>query len=201
MQPLPMPKIGTDTRATLPTVTVPRAELEANRGTMLSLPAWAKSRIAWLGTVTIDKKTTHYLTTGLPQLTDVERAQIEPQLQKLEALVIPTAADDKPKLVLITKMLMAMASGQTSEIGAQARGEAYLFAVGEVPAWSVDEAVKNWYAGKVRDIPEQDLKWAPAPAVLLRASRDVLAPYHEAITGLRRLIAARPLLETLSGHR
>lgn len=195
MQKLPAVKIGTVRPITA--IAISRSELEHRREAMLSLPGWAASRIGWLGTVTVDRTTSHYLTTGLPQLTHAERATIDHQVALLDAVVSPGADDAERKLVLITKMLMALTSANLSEPEAAARGEAYLYAVSDIPAWAVEEAIQNWYRGKVRDVPEADMKWAPAPALLLRACRDVLAPYIEVIVSLRRLLDAKPLLDVL----
>ena len=103
--------------------------------------------------------------------------------------------DEEKKLILVTKMAMALASAAASDIGAEARGEAYLFALGGIPAWSVQEAILHWYTGKVRDIPEAELKWMPSPAVLLRSAQDVLKPYQDTIVKIRRLLDAKPLDE------
>ena len=74
---------------------------------------------------------------------------------------------------------------------------AYQFSLGDIPAWAVDEAIKNWYTGKVKDIPEGEFKWCPSPAVLLRASRDILEVYTETAGKIRRLMDAKPLEELL----
>ncbi len=119
------------------------------------------------------------------------------QLSALDSLICPGPDDDETKLVLVTKMILALASGQSSETGAEARGEAYQFSLGDIPAWAVDEAIKNWYTGKVKDIPEGEFKWCPSPAVLLRASRDILEVYTETAGKIRRLMDAKPLEELL----
>ena len=195
MKQLGMPKIGTAEPST--ELTIRRAELEAKHETMLSLPAWAASRIGWLGTVTISGTTSYYLTSGLPKLTESERSHVNHQIACCEALLVPAKFDDEIKLALVAKMIMALASAQVSETGAEARGEAYLFALGEVPAWAVDQAIKNWYTGSVEGIPEGDFKWAPSPAVLLRASRDVLEYYENTAEKLKRLRDAKPLAEIM----
>jgi hypothetical protein len=178
-------------------LTIPRAELEAERETMLFLPAWAASRIGWLGTVIINGKMTYYLTSGLPKLTEQERSTIKLQKQKIETVAAPAEGDEEKKLTLIVGMLMALGGAQISELGAQSKGEAYIFAVADMPAWAVQSAIERWYRGSVKDIDEADFKWAPSPAVLLRAARDVLEIYAETAEKLGRLIEAKPLDEVL----
>ncbi len=92
---------------------------------------------------------------------------------------------------------MALGGAQMSELGAQSKGEAYLFAVADMPAWAVKSAIDKWYCGSVKGIDEQEFKWAPSPAVLLRAARDVIEPYAEAAEKLGRLLEAKPLDEVL----
>lgn len=195
MEPLSMPKIGTLTQEVM--VRIDRETVIAKRETMLSLPGWAASRIGWLGTVTVNGETKFYLTSGLPKLTTQEQAQMKSQLLNLDNLICPTPDDEETKLVLVTKMILALASGQSSETGAEARGEAYQFSLGDIPAWAVDEAIKNWYTGRVKDIPEGEFKWCPSPAVLLRASKDVLEPYNDIAVKIRRLVDAKPLGELI----
>lgn len=195
MQQLQMPRIGMERAST--ELAVPRAELEAKRETMLSLPGWAASRIEWLGTVKIDGKMIYYLTSGLPKLTEQERSIIELQKQSIEAVAASASGDDEKKLALIVGMLMALGGGQISEMGAQSKGEAYLFAVADMPAWAVQSAIERWYRGSVKGIEEAEFKWAPSPAVLLRVARDVLEPYADVAEKLGRLIEAKPLDEVL----
>lgn len=179
------------------TVMADRKTVTAKREMTLSLPGWAASRIGWLGTVKLDGREIYYLTSGLPKLGHQERTQLENQLSDLESLLCPVDGDDENKLVLVTKMILALASAQASERGAEARGEAYQFALSDVPAWAVDGAIKNWYLGKVKNIAESEFKWCPSPAVLLRASKDVLWPYEEAAVKIHRLLDAKPLNEIL----
>ena len=195
MEQLSMPRIGLARPTTA--ITIHWSDLEAKRMQIESLPAWAASRIGWLGTVVIGAREIYYLTSGLPQLSPAEKLEIENQVAEIEALVAPGNDDEQAKLVLVTNMILALASGQTSELGAQSRGEAYMFALGSVPAWAVDEAIKKWYTGKVYDVPEGDYKWSPSPAVLLRAANDIIAPYRDTAEKLRRLIDAKPLDEVL----
>jgi hypothetical protein len=118
----------------------------------------------------------------------------------LDGIILPAEDDDAGKLVFVTKMMMALASAKMSEAGAQAHGEAYLFALGDVPAWAVGDSIGRWYKGSAKDVDESDYKWAPAPAVLLRVANDVLEPYRDTAIKIKRLLDVRPLDEILDSQ-
>jgi hypothetical protein len=196
MEKLPMPRIGMATGRAMVTAEA-RGALEAKRETMLSLPEWARSRIAWLGTVTVNGRTIRYLTSGLPELVTAERNVLEQRVDELETIIAPGPRDDEAKLVIVTKMLLALSSGRIAEAGGEAKGDAYLFALSEMPAWAVNLAAKAWYAGAVKDVEVADFKWEPGPAMLCKIAEGFVAPYINAAEKIKWLLEARPLDEIL----
>lgn len=157
----------------------PLALLDPRKPTrMPSLPAWVTSR----ANVLVENLQIHPASSTfrdvltLPaamMLTDQQRRMIEEHIRGLRSLLLQTP-DESPDaeaatLVIITKLLLAKPSQGTSEKGAEAKGEAYMIALDDVPAWAVDAAVRRWYRGDCgkddRGKP-YDYTWAPDSAVL-----------------------------------
>ncbi len=139
-----------------------------------------------------------YLTSGLPQLSDTERAELELVERNLLDAVRPAAGDDVAKLAAVTKMLVALSgSNVVDDAVALAKSEAYMTALSDVPAWAVHEAVEGWYAGTVKDVRPDDFKWEPGPGRLAIVCRSLLEPLQEEAERARWLLDARPLAETI----
>jgi hypothetical protein len=125
-----------------------------------------------------------YLSTGLPELSGDERTEIGKQLAQLANLTVPKPNDDKAKLVLLTRMLLAYPSAGMTEKAAEARGEAYLFVLDDIPAWVVDQAIRTWLRGEtghLENMPQNvvDYRWAPPPPVLRHACLKALKPFRD----------------------
>lgn len=175
----------------------PAAALVAKREMWLSPPAWQERRQRWLGTVNVNGRTVRYTSHGIEPLTAEEIGTIEHRLRCLQKIIMPASDATRRKAEMITAMIVALAGGQLSEGTAEAKAEAYLYAIADMPEWAVMEAIKKWYRGAVRGIAESEFKWPPSPAVLLRATEDELRPYRDAIEDCNVVLKARPLEETI----
>lgn len=214
MQQLKMPTIRASS-ATAPAVqSAPRtlADLSEGRRTMLSLPAWAASRVKWSG-AKVDvpgKGSVPVLNRGFGPMTALERDWVTARLADVERALSPTdggvwmrhdedliaMTQEEVKLIFVTKLLLSKPSAAMTEDGAAARGEAYMFALAAVTAWSVDLAIRGWHAGTTAGVDNRaDFKWAPDTAVLRRAALDEMRALQALRDGLVAMRDAKPLDE------
>ena len=73
-------------------------------------------------------------------------------------------ADDayaQKTLVAVSKMLMTLAGRDAGGMAGEARGEAYMAALEDIPYWAVEEAIRHWYRG---ECGAHDYRWPPDPA-------------------------------------
>lgn len=170
---------------------------------MPSLPAWVASRNAALvENLQLDASGSFRDVLTLPQgaeLTKAEVTAIINHLSSLRSLLTrtPEASQDAEAetLVLVTKMLLVLPSQRTSEAGAEAKGEAYMDALDDVPSWAVRASLRNWHrsnCGTDERGKPYDYGWAPVPSTLRRISQHATAPVHSRIAELERLLSAVP---------
>ena len=174
-----------------------QAALVESRGTLLSPPEWQRQRQRWLGTVNLNGRPYKYTSAGVPELSQNERELLDKRIANLTAIVTPGPQSIRLKAQILAEMFVALGGGQTTERSAEVRAKAYLYAIEDMPEWAIEQAIKNWYKGAVRGVPENDFKWPPAPAILLRAAKELLEPYYTAIEDCRECLAAKPLDETI----
>src|SRR5690349_13498035 len=109
---------------------------------MPSLPAWVASRNAALAeNLQVDPATGSFrdiltLPPGM-ELTTAQCQAIDNHIESLRFLLRQTPENSQEAeaetLVLVTKMLLVLPSQRTSETGAEAKGEAYMDALDDVP--------------------------------------------------------------------
>ena len=107
----------------------------------------------------------------------------------------PKKGDDwaKATIVLVTKMLMVLPAAQSSSEAMEARAEAYMAALEDIPAWAVEAAVRGWYRSEYG--PDYKYRWAPVPAELRAVSFLETWKVKERIRDLSRVLEAKPLFE------
>jgi hypothetical protein len=121
-------------------------------------------------------------------------------LSKLVEVTPANSADCEAEiLVIVTKLLLALPAAKSTEQGNEAKGEAYLAALDDVPSWAVQEAIRKWYRGEHG--PKFDYRWAPAPADLRRLACYEAAKIHARMRALHRLCEAEALIEFSDEHR
>jgi hypothetical protein len=180
---------------------------------MPSWPAWVALRIGLLTTETqLDRKTGRKRPMAMlpanSTLTTAEREELERHAARLDALRNCTAANDAEAendvLVAVTKMMLVLPSATQNELSAEARGEAFLAALDDVPAWAVVAAIRSWNRGECGpDANGQpyDYHWCPAPAELRRIALAKVRPLNERAITIQALLRAEPLLEYTDEHR
>jgi hypothetical protein len=135
-------------------------------------------------------------------LNDAERGLIVRHIGELEACSRPTSADDQNTeegmLVIVTRMMLVLPAARQNEASAEARGEAYMTALDDLPEWAVIAAVRRWYRGDAGD--KHDYRWCPAPAELCELSRLKLWRVQQRARQLRELLSAEPLIEYSEEH-
>jgi hypothetical protein len=178
---------------------------------MPSLPAWVELRIAWLKVESqADRKTGKWREVPtLPAsltLTVAEREELRRHVADLHALCRPPESDSCVQantLVLLTKMMMVLPAMTQNEFSAEARGEAYMEALADLPTWAVQAAIRSWNkgaAGKKPNGEEYDYHWCPAPAELLRISWELMFRVRGRALLLDELLRAEPLVEFGAEH-
>lgn len=140
-------------------------------------------------------------------LTEAEREEVSRHLRKLHALCGQTpeasAEYQQATLVAVTQMMLALPSATQNELSAEARGEAFLDALDDLPTWSVRSAIRKWHRGEC-GLSESgqvyNYHWCPAPAELRRAAmRECLGLKAQAML-FDRMLKAQPLIEYSEKH-
>lgn len=85
---------------------------------------------------------------------------------------LTAAQDERDKAVSIGKLLSAFAIGNQSDGAAELRGEAYMDAVADAPAWAVETVRRAIIQGKT----DLDMRFAPTPPQVAAKVRMLLEP-------------------------
>jgi len=129
-----------------------------------SLPGWLTSRLGMVSVKSWGK-------TSLPEsqaLSCQERLEVQLHLSILNgflehsSLNHPQTANEV--LGAVTRLLLALPSKAAGEATGEAKAEAYMMALEDLPAWAVTAAVRRWYRGECG--PNHNYTFAPAPATL-----------------------------------
>lgn len=102
-------------------------------------------------------------------------------------------------LVAVSKMLMTLAGREAGDLAGEARGEAYMAALEDLPCWAVQEAARRWYRGEYG--AGHDYKWMPAPSTLRELAQTEEFRVRGALGDLQNLLIAEPLVEYSEEHR
>jgi hypothetical protein len=180
---------------------------------MPSLPAWVALRIDSLKVeCQPDKKTGKWREMPtLPAsliLTVVEREELMRHASDLHVLCQQTPENDPraeaEMLELLTKMMWVLPSMTQNEFSAEARGEALMESLSDIPTWAVRAAIRSFHRGNAGRKPngdEYDYHWCPAPAELRRISCNRMFPVRRRARELQELLNAEPLIEFSAEHR
>jgi hypothetical protein len=171
-----------------------------------SYPAWVRSRAAACRNVNQKGPEGEYrIAPTLPPnltLAEAQRDAIKRHIGSLKRLLVDTPASsadiENDVLVALTKMMLTLPSMRQSEIGAEARGEAYLAALDDLPKWAIEAAIRCWYRGDAgTDSAGRpfDCHWLPAPADLRYVAARLVGRIKLTAASLQRLLDAEPLIE------
>jgi hypothetical protein len=98
----------------------------------------------------------------------------------------------------IGKMLLSLPSREGGEMAMEAKSEAYMAALDDLPFWAVQEAVRRWYRGDCDK--KHDCRWQPAPAVLRELAFMEFSRVRSVRRKLTKLLEAEPLIEFDQAH-
>ena len=174
-----------------------RAHLDTMRFLPLRLERLASSigKTQWAG-----QPERRDLPSGM-ELTVRDREEIETRLRQLTEITTGTNLtineSAKARLSLLTKMLLAFpAAGSSSEAAAQARSDIYDDALGDMPPWAINAAIKRWARGEVPADPNMGIlnfTFAPSPAILRKLAKVELGPFELQAAKLRALLKTIPI--------
>ena len=142
---------------------------------MPSLPAWVASRVALIKDESRpDSEGKYRMIPTLVRnliLSEAERDKVGRHIRELEALCGPTPIDSSEAegamLIELAKMMLVLPTASQNEASAEARAEAYLVALDDVPVWAVRSAIRLWHRGECgKDARGEpfDYHWPPAAA-------------------------------------
>lgn len=166
------------------------------------LPQWVEARLTALRREPQpDPKTgSHREVPVLPKsliLGKEQKMLVEQHIAALDCVMrmTPEVAPEyaEQTTVAVSKMTMVLAGKEAGEFASEAKGEAFMDALEDVPSWAVQEALRKWHRGEYG--AKHDYRWQPAPATL----RDLALTEVYRVKGVRRrlneLALAEPLLE------
>lgn len=122
---------------------------------------------------------------------------VEQHVAALNSVLAMTPMEDishgELTMTTVTKMTLVLPSKETGELAGEARAEAYMAALEDVPSWAVQEAMRKWHRSECGE--KHDYKWQPMPATL----RGLAMTEVYRVMGTRRklndLLLAEPLIE------
>lgn len=170
------------------------------------LPQWVERRFASLKKETQPDQTgIHREVSVLPKdliLGNGQKRLIEQHVSALTDILAMTPDEDQRHgeltLVTVTKMTMVLPSKEAGDLAGEAKGEAYMAALEDVPSWAVQEAMRKWHRSEYG--PKHDYRWQPAPSTLRNLA--MIETYR--VMGIRRrlndLLLAEPLIEFSEEH-
>lgn len=172
-----------------------------------SLPPWVGALLGHLRKEHQPDKTGRYREVmTLPEgmvLTGEQKTLVERHIQTLVPFFDMTPENDpshaQTTLVAVSKMLMTLAGRDAGDFAGEARGEAYMAALEDMPCWAVQEAARKWYRGEYGS--KHDYKWMPAPSTLRELASTEELRVRATVRGLRDLISAETLIEYSDEHR
>lgn len=122
---------------------------------------------------------------------------IEQHVTDLTAVLAMTPEEDdrhgELTLTTVTKMTLVLPSKESGDLGGEAKGEAYMAALEDVPSWAVQEAMRKWHRSEYG--PRHDYKWQPAPATLRELAMIETYRVMAVRRKLSEILNAEPLIE------
>lgn len=181
-----------------------KAIAKLGAGTIMSLPPRLATLAGAVGTVRHPGQAErHHLQAGWA-MSDMEKREAASLLSTLTSDLSPGAPFEgedgaMAKGVLLTKMIRGLAGAEGSEIAAVAKIEMYADAIEDLPAWSIDKAVRRWGKGDCpRDIVEKPrFEFPPSPAALRALALLDLDLPRRYVRMLSNLVATVPMERAL----
>lgn len=134
--------------------------------------------------------------------TKEQKQLIEQHVSHLDRIFLMTPEEESHHgnltMVTITKMLLALPAKESTDLATEAKGEAYMLALEDVPNWAVQEAMRRWYRSECG--PKYDYKWQPGPATLREVAMMEVYRVMGTRRKLREILSAEPLQDFSQDH-
>lgn len=170
-----------------------------------SLPGWLRSRLGMVSREEIREGNQYRMGPVLPgncALSDHERRAIQSHTKALDGLCRKTSLThpDVANEVLgaLARLLRAFPTKE-GELTGEAKTEAYMIAIEDLPEWAIRQAIRGWYRGEHGS--GYNYTFAPAPADLRELSMMELWKVKGRATQLQSLLDAVPRVEYSLEHR
>jgi hypothetical protein len=171
------------------------------------LPQWVAERLFALRTESqADRAGRHRVMPVLPSslmLSTDQKMLVERHIVAMDAAIGMTPDSDgkhaEATMTAVAKMLMVLPSKESGELGGEAKGEAFMDALEDVPFWAVQEAMRKWHRAEYG--AKYDYRWQPVPSTLRELA---MTETYRAMAIRRRLselLIAEPLVEFSEDHR
>lgn len=98
----------------------------------------------------------------------------------------------------VSKMMLTLPSREAGDLAAEAKSEAYMAALEDVPFWAVQEAMRRWYRGECG--AKHDYRWQPAPATLRELAQIETYRVRAVRRKMSELLDAEALIEFDETH-
>jgi len=85
-------------------------------------------------------------------------------------------------------MILVLGGRKLGDLAGEAKGEAYMLALEDVPYWAVTIAERKWYRGEYGEA--YDYSFPPSPAKFRELSRNEQFAFRYRCTRLKRLLEA-----------
>jgi hypothetical protein len=122
---------------------------------------------------------------------------MEDHIHALQLLVAQTPqndeAFDQSTLAAVTKLCLVKPAAKTTAEAAEARAEAFMAALDDVPHWAVIASIRKWYRGECgkddRGEP-YNYTWAPEPHDLRKLALSETFALHARIAEIQKVMGA-----------
>jgi hypothetical protein len=126
-----------------------------------------------------------------------QKVLVEQHVSALADVLAMTPYEDMQNgqltLATVTKMTMVLPGREAGDLTGEAKGEAYMAALEDVPSWAVQEAMRKWYRAEYG--AKHDYKWQPGPAILRELALIETYRVMAVRRKLNEVLAAEPLIE------
>lgn len=168
---------------------------------LTTFPPWLMQRFNTLGQGSQpDQAGNHRQVPVLPRsliLGKEQKMLVERHVSALTDILAMTPYEDESHgsltMQTVTKMMLVLPSRESGDLVGQAKGEAYMAALDDVPSWAVQEAMRKWHRAEYG--PKHDYKWQPAPATLRELAMIETYRVMAVRRRLSEILVAEPLIE------
>jgi hypothetical protein len=91
-------------------------------------------------------------------------------------------------LAATSRMALALGGRRLGDLVGEAKGEAYMLALDDVPCWAVSIVERKWYRGECGK--DYDYSFPPAPAIFRELAREEQYAIRWKRTQLQRMLEA-----------